>query len=141
MRGPADRLRDARLWAERAEHDFVAAEYLMRMEGGRPNDVVSFHAQQCAEKYLKALLVLCGCEVPRTHDLVRLLSLAAFATEVHLTPADVSPLNRYLTEGRYPGDWEPVGEEDAHEALTLARKVRQDVQGRLRAEAVEEDAG
>lgn len=42
MRGPADRLRDARLWAERAEHDFVAAEYLMRMEGGGPNDVVSY---------------------------------------------------------------------------------------------------
>jgi len=128
MSAPADRLQDAKRWTDRAEHDFAAAEYLLGMPGGGPGDVISFHAQQGAEKYLKALLVVHGVEVPRTHDLVHLLRLAGSVVRLALTPGDVSPLNRFLTEGRYPGDWEPVGEEDAREALALARKVREEVQ-------------
>jgi HEPN domain-containing protein len=32
----------------------------------------TFHAQQCVEKYLKALLVAPGLAFPRTHDLTAL---------------------------------------------------------------------
>lgn len=39
-------------------------------------DTVCFHAQQAAEKYLKAYLVLQGSIPPRTHDLGLLLRLA-----------------------------------------------------------------
>jgi HEPN domain-containing protein len=38
-----------------------------------PFDTVCFHAQQCAEKYLKALLLQAGSEPPKTHDLRLLL--------------------------------------------------------------------
>jgi HEPN domain-containing protein len=52
-------------WAQR--------EYRAR---NRPNyDAVCFHAQQTAEKYLKALLQENGKTIPRIHNLVDLVSL------------------------------------------------------------------
>jgi HEPN domain-containing protein len=38
-------------------------------------DMVSFHCQQAAEKYLKCLLTNLGIQTPRTHDLRMLVSL------------------------------------------------------------------
>jgi len=37
-------------------------------------DAICFHAQQCAEKYLKAYLIFNGKEVRRTHDIAELIS-------------------------------------------------------------------
>lgn len=46
-----------------------------KLRGRRPplNDPASFHCQQAAEKYLKALLHENGLAVPKTHDLEKLL--------------------------------------------------------------------
>lgn len=55
-----------REWLAKAENDLLAATHLLRLGRGAPADVVCFHAQQCAEKYLKALLVFSGDEVPKT---------------------------------------------------------------------------
>ena len=38
------------------------------------DDVVGYHAQQAVEKAIKAVLVLCGIDFPRTHDLDFLLA-------------------------------------------------------------------
>jgi len=46
-------------WIEKAENDLRNAEYVLQMEQGCPTDTVCFHCHQCAEKYLKALLVSC----------------------------------------------------------------------------------
>lgn len=63
-------------WAEKAEHDLQAARQLLRRR--QPlTDIVCLHAQQCAAKYLKALLVKYDTPPPRTHDLVVLNSLCA----------------------------------------------------------------
>lgn len=48
----------AQEWARKAEGDLRAAAYLLEPRPAQPTDAVCFHAQQCAEKYLKALLVL-----------------------------------------------------------------------------------
>jgi HEPN domain-containing protein len=63
-------------WVEKAEHDLRNAEYVSGLTEDCPTDTVCFHCQQCAEKYLKALLVWRNVAFPRTHDLVVLLSLA-----------------------------------------------------------------
>lgn len=61
-------------WGEKAENDLLCIEN--NLAGRRvPWDTVVFHAQQAAEKLLKAPLVAAGKAVPRTHDLVALLSL------------------------------------------------------------------
>lgn len=45
-----------REWIEKAEGDFATASREIRVRKVPNYDAVCFHAQQCAEKYLKALL-------------------------------------------------------------------------------------
>ncbi|MHB1046373.1 MAG: HEPN domain-containing protein [Thermoanaerobaculia bacterium] len=65
-------------WLEKADSDLLCIEN--NVAASRvPWDAVVFHAQQAGEKVLKALLVAAGAPVPRTHDLVALLSLVRSA--------------------------------------------------------------
>lgn len=106
-------------WLRKAENDLKASRILLQEE---LPDESAFHAQQAAEKALKALLVTLGVKPPRTHSIERLLSLmedkvdASWAYE-----EDIPALSYYAIEIRYPGP--PVTEEEAGEALNLARKV------------------
>jgi HEPN domain-containing protein len=45
-----------REWADKAEGDFAAASREIRVRKSPNYDAVCFHARQCAEKYLKAVL-------------------------------------------------------------------------------------
>lgn len=59
-------------WIEKAEGDLTIA--LREVNAPEPVwDGICFHAQQCAEKYLKALLEEQGIPFSKTHDLVYLL--------------------------------------------------------------------
>ena len=76
------------------------------MEGGkRFREVVAFHSQQAVDKYLKALLVFHQVELPKTHDIERLLYLLR---PVQPDVADVLVEAEWLTpfgvDIRYPGD-------------------------------------
>lgn len=46
-------------WIAKVEEDYRTAERELRVRKAPSHDVVCFHAQQCAEKYLKALLLQC----------------------------------------------------------------------------------
>ena len=67
--------------------------------------VALFHAQQAAEKALKAVMCLHGLEFRRTHDLEE---LAAQLTDVGVSPAvdatELRPLTPYAVEYRYDDD-------------------------------------
>lgn len=56
-------------WVAKAENDLKNAAYTLGMGEDCPTDTICFHAQQCIEKYIKALLVLRGIDFPKTHDL------------------------------------------------------------------------
>ena len=59
-------------WVDKAEGDLATATRELGATD-RPNyDAVCVHAQQCAEKYLKAILQEKRIRFPRTHDLVDL---------------------------------------------------------------------
>src|SRR6266851_9756358 len=61
-------------WIARAEEDFTLARSALRRK--RPLIYgTTFHAQQCVEKYLKALLLSYRQAFPRTHDLIALHDL------------------------------------------------------------------
>ena len=122
---------EVRRWVEKAEHDLRNAEYVLGLAKDCPTDTVCFHCQQCAEKYLKALLIHHGIDFPRTHDLVVLLNLAAHAADLALGMEQVQPLNRYSVEARYPGDWDPIDIEEAGDALRKARAVREAIRAIL----------
>lgn len=88
-----------------------------------PFDTVCFHAQQCAEKYLKALLLQAGSESPRTHDLRLLLQRLPADLAVLFRMEDMVELNRYSIEARYPGEWKEISRAEAERAVMLARAV------------------
>lgn len=127
MNEPHDLQREVRRWVEKAEHDLRNAECVLNLADNCPTDTVCFHCQQCAEKYLKALLISRGIIFPPTHDLVVLLNLTAGIGGLTLDVGQVQPLNRYSVEGRYPGDWDPIDRQEASQALKMAGAVREAV--------------
>lgn len=62
-------------WIEKAEADHLAAVDLARRRKLPLHDMVCFHYQQAAEKYLKARLEEVGIHFPKTHDLEAILAL------------------------------------------------------------------
>lgn len=64
-----------REWVEKAENDLETAVRVVRSGPDFPTDTVCFHAQQCVEKYLKALLVSQSVAFPKTHSIRDLLAL------------------------------------------------------------------
>ncbi len=59
-------LEKVRQWLAYAEEDLRVARHGFSMPGTPPYRVIAFHAQQCAEKYLKASLVFQGVDFPFT---------------------------------------------------------------------------
>jgi HEPN domain-containing protein len=62
-------------WVDKAEGDFATTQREVRARKAPNYDAACFHAQQCAEKYLKARLQEASIPIPNTHDLVALLNL------------------------------------------------------------------
>jgi HEPN domain-containing protein len=60
-------------WVERADEDFLIAARLLDDKDKRFRRAIVFHAQQAAEKYLKALLARAQIEIEKTHVIGRLL--------------------------------------------------------------------
>lgn len=63
-------------WIAKAEGDFATARRELAATNLPNYDAVCFHAQQCAEKYLKAFLQESGIAFPKIHDLAALLTSA-----------------------------------------------------------------
>ena len=91
-----------------------------------PTDTVCFHAQQCAEKYVKALLVWRGVDFPKTHDLGALVGLLNRRDRPTLDIGEQRKLTRYAMVARYPG-WGPISIAEARRAVALARRVRREL--------------
>lgn len=63
-----------------------------------------FHAQQAAEKSLKAVLIALGKPCPRTHDLAYLLDSLPANVRVPPSLIDLPTLTKYAVQQRYPGE-------------------------------------
>ncbi len=86
-------------------------------------EMLCFHAQQAAEKAIKAVLIKENIDFPRTHNLRILLD--KIPPEINLPTAmeDAAILTDYAVSARYPGDLEDVTEEEYEEALILSQLV------------------
>jgi HEPN domain-containing protein len=63
-------------WRILAERDIAVADHLANNMFPIPTEIIAFHCQQAAEKYLKGALTVFGEEPPYIHDLDRLCKLA-----------------------------------------------------------------
>lgn len=119
-------------WLEKADHDLLTADHTLKLGDDCPFDIVCFHAQQCVEKCLKAVLVHAQTPFRKTHDLEELrLSLPA-ALALPLPAEDLARLTPHATNTRYPDEWAPVSREEAEWTARTARELRVAVGAYLR---------
>ncbi len=120
-------------WVEKAEQDYRAAERLHRDRESPLSEIVCFHCQQCAEKYLKARLQEAEIPFPKTHDLIELLKLVLPVEPLwEAMRESLQTITEYAVELRYPGDTASV--EEATRALAVAKTVRKLVRQSLGAD-------
>lgn len=137
MTAPRDDLiAKVREWATHADEDLRVAQHTLSLHDQCPFRLVAYHAQQCAEKYLKGFLVLCGVDFPYTHNIARLLELCAEHGEWAEALKDAEELTPFAITARYPDGDEPVSEPEARRAIDIARSVRRAVHSALAAEGV-----
>lgn len=87
-------------------------------------ETVSFHAQQAAEKALKALLIRYEVDFSKTHNLGQLLRLTEpVAPGITKKLADAEVLTPYAVDARYPSEEPPVNREEAARHLAVARRL------------------
>jgi len=122
-----ERLLVAQEWVEKAESDLAAALQLAKVGKDRLADAICFHAQQCVEKYLKAVLTLNGSNFPKTHAIDQLVALLPKGVEADLSLEAQRLLTMYATTTRYPGTYEPISLLEARRAVGMARRVRRGI--------------
>jgi len=119
-------------WLDRARSDLQLGRVALNTPGVMSEDVC-FHAQQSAEKSLKALLTYLNADFPRTHVLEVLLDLLkGYGVNVPSIVDEAFELTQYAVQTRYPGEWEPVTQEEAIIALERASVVLNWVQGEMK---------
>ncbi|MCX5654652.1 MAG: HEPN domain-containing protein [Planctomycetota bacterium] len=118
-------------WVAKAEGDLLNIENNMASREV-PWDTVCFHAQQAAEKYLKALLVSRGRIPPKTHDLVALLTECMdLEPGLEVIEEECHALTAHAIGTRYPADLYEPDEAEARRMHEAARRVRVAVRQRL----------
>lgn len=125
-------------WMRKAENDLKIARNTLETMTEPPLDTVCFHAQQCAEKYLKSFLAYHEIEFPLTHelgDLALLCSTIDKDFQEFVPKAKV--LIPYAVEIRYPEIELEPSLEDTEIALGIAEEIKIFVLERLPAEVKE----
>jgi HEPN domain-containing protein len=92
-------------WVAKAEGDFATMEREAHVAENPNCEAICFHAQQCAEKYLKARLCEAGIILGRVHNLVALLEpILDLEPSWESYRADLAYLSAFAVSVRYPGD-------------------------------------
>ncbi|MGB2841825.1 MAG: HEPN domain-containing protein [Halobacteriota archaeon] len=121
-----------KLLEKAAQDEFVMDKLLA--DPASPEEAIGFHAQQAAEKLLKAVLANAGIAYPVTHRLAELIDLindAGLSFPEHLN--DIRLLTPFAVEFRY--DILPEEQEspfDRRYACELVRKVRKWAEGEIK---------
>lgn len=116
--------KDFRAWLRRAGDDLDSGTHLLGTMHPCPYWVVAYHAQQAAEKGMKAFLIWRGLPYSTTHDLRILLDQCAAGgaawAEQHTDVISIGPLTVLV---RYPSANRDVSREEAQMALGAAQRL------------------
>lgn len=123
-----NRKNEVQRWLEFADEDMHMAKLALKDD---IHNQVCFHAQQCVEKILKALLVHNQHNFPKTHDLKELYKMCEAANILDVVPFknETWMLSLFYLPTRYPDalvgslpDRLPTGK-DAKSALEAAQAI------------------
>ena len=111
-------------WYRFGDMDLEAAETLRDYSSQKPLEIICYHCQQSAEKYLKGYLIENGEKAPRTHDLRLLQGLCYKIDPTFDDIADAcDALTIYSIQPRYPAE-SHIGEKESFQAISEAKTVR-----------------
>ena len=131
--------RKVKLWISHAEEDLLLAQHALKLKSSSPYKLIAYHAQQCAEKYLKAFLVYHKIDFPYTHNISRLLELCADKADWTEKIKDAEELTPFAITTRYPGEFEEVTKENVVRAIKIAESVKHTVRTELAREGINVD--
>ena len=114
-------LKVLRRWLRYAGDDLRTAEALL--EPGSVPRISCFHAQQAAEKSIKAIFVFLQVDFPFTHDLNRLRDSLPEGWTIKEDFPNLAELSKWAVEPRYPGDVIEASHQDAEASVEQARNV------------------
>jgi HEPN domain-containing protein len=109
-------------WINKAEGDFIVVnrEYVAK---NPVYDAVCFHAQQCVEKYMKAILQENNIEFGKVHDLDLLLDKCKhFVPLLEDHNAELIELSSFAVEIRYPGV--TAAEDEVVNCISIMAEIR-----------------
>ncbi len=124
----------ANKWLQRAKSNMA------RTKSGRVSpdilyEDLCYDAQQAVEKAFKSACIIHEIVFPKTHDIAYLIELLEKGNvEVPGELQNAKILTGYAVETRYPGDYEPVNEDDYLNAMQLAEKVLKWVEKKMEKE-------
>lgn len=119
----------ARAWWHKGDSDLTNAR--MCLEANRALDTACFHAQQAAEKYLKAFMTLNELVFPFIHNLEKLVEICAVHDPEFFAIKDIAQsLTPFAVEARYDQDFWP-DTTTVQEAVLGAERIRQFIVNKL----------
>jgi HEPN domain-containing protein len=118
-------------WINIADSDLDTAQYLAKNMWPVSYEIVSYHCQQAAEKYLKWVLVLHDIEPPRIHDLEELGKLCEKINPIFESLYEkCTVLTEYAVHSRYPKE-KQLEKHDMERALEYANFIKKFVQAQF----------
>jgi len=108
-------------WLQRAKSNMARAK-AGRVSPDILYEDLCYDAQQAVEKAFKSVCIIHLIVFPKTHDiayLIELLEKGGVKVPENLQNAKI--LTGYAVETRYPGDYEPVDEEDLRKAIEIVK--------------------
>ena len=112
-------------WFKYADMDFMTAEHLLTLQP-HPLEIICFHCQQMAEKYLKGYLIYKGVDdPPKIHNLDTLCEMCSeYDEQFQEIKKACNVLTTYGVQPRYPNEME-LTENDMRKAIEYARQIRE----------------
>ena len=113
---------DPHEWLRFAQNDLAAARLLLT-NVDLPPRMACFHAQQAAEKALKASLLRAAIQFRKTHDLVVLVSLQPEPLRSEVGELDLQHLQQWAMDARHPADLPEITSSDAVAVVAIAEQL------------------
>ncbi len=121
-----DATREREEWAARAEMDLATAHRELAVQEDVNHDIICLLAQQCAEKYLKALLQKHEIDFPAAYQQGELLGLLGRREPSLATRrSDLATLSHYEDDLRYHDC--SASPEEARTAADAGERVRAEI--------------
>lgn len=121
MQHDSDKDDQVKKWLKNAHSDLALAS--IDLPDGVMYEQLCFHAQQAAEKSIKALLIHLSVEFPFTHNIQLLIGLLPSDIQNMPIMADAISLTPYAVLTRYPGEIDVVTDDKYLEAIKTSKSV------------------